>query len=74
MVIAKPDQLTAQIHDQIKTGHALIGPHLKRIKKPDDDTWWWCMRDVIQSREHLFKNNKHWTIAQNELASRKKVS
>jgi hypothetical protein len=26
-----------------------------------------CNCGVVQSREHLFKNCKHWTIAQNEL-------
>jgi ribonuclease HI len=40
-VVAKTDKSTAQIYYQITTGHALIGPHLKRIKKSDDDTCWW---------------------------------
>jgi hypothetical protein len=66
-VVAKTEKSTAQIYYQIKTGHALIGPHLKRIKKSDDDTCWWCNRGVLQSREHLFKICKHWTIAQDEL-------
>jgi hypothetical protein len=66
-VVAKTEKSTAQIYYQIKTGHALIGPHLKRLKKSDDDTCWWCNCGVIQSQEHLFKNCKHWTIAQNEL-------
>jgi hypothetical protein len=65
-VVAKTEKSTAQIYYQIKTAHALIGPHLKRIKKSDDDTCWWCNRGVLQSREHLVKNCKHWTIAQNE--------
>jgi ribonuclease HI len=54
-VVAKTEKLTAQIYYQIKTGHALIGPHLKRIKKSDDDTCWWCNRGILQSREHLLK-------------------
>jgi hypothetical protein len=47
--VAKTEKSTAQIYYQIKTGHALIGPHLKRIKKSDDDMYWWCNRGVIQS-------------------------
>jgi ribonuclease HI len=66
-VISKTEKSTAQIYYQIKTGHALIGPHLKRIKKSEDDTCWWCNRGVVQSREHLFKYCQHWRIAQNEL-------
>jgi hypothetical protein len=52
-VIAKTEKSTAQIYYQIKTGHALIGPYLKRIKKSDNDTCRWCNRGVVQSREHL---------------------
>jgi hypothetical protein len=57
----------AQIHYQIKPGHALISPYLKRIKKSDDDTCWWCNCGVVQLQEHLFKHCQHWRIAQNEL-------
>jgi hypothetical protein len=65
--IANSEKPTAQVYYQIKTGHALIGPYLKRIKKTDDDTCWWCNRGVVQSRKHLFKRCKHWSKAQNEL-------
>jgi hypothetical protein len=56
----------ARIYYQLTTGHALIGPHLERIKKSDDDTCEWCHR-VIQSREHLFENGQHRTTGKNEL-------
>jgi hypothetical protein len=47
-VIAKTEKSTAQIYYQLKTGHALIGPYLKRIKKSDDDKCWWCSEPIIQ--------------------------
>jgi hypothetical protein len=57
--ITKTEKSTAQIFYQLKVGHALIGPHLKRIKKAEDDKCWWCTREVAQSREHLCKHCKH---------------
>jgi hypothetical protein len=57
----------AQMFYQLKVGHALIGPHLKWIKKAEDDKWWWCTREVSQLREHLFKHCKHWRKPQNTL-------
>jgi hypothetical protein len=67
-VIAKTETSTAQIYYQIKTVHALCGPHLELIKKSDDDTCWWFNRGVVQSHEHLpvFKYCPHWRISQNE--------
>jgi hypothetical protein len=52
---------------QLKVGHALIGPHLKRIDKAKDDMCWWWTRDVAQSREHLFKHCMHWRKPQSAL-------
>jgi hypothetical protein len=57
----------AQSFFQLKVGHALIGPHLKGIKKAEDDKCWWCTREVAQSREHIFKPCKHWRKPQNSL-------
>jgi hypothetical protein len=65
--ITKTEKSTAQIFYQLKVGHALIGPHLKRIKKAEDDKCWWCTREVAQSREHLFKHCKQWRKPQNAL-------
>jgi ribonuclease HI len=39
-VVAKTEKSTAQMYYQIQAGHALISPHLERIKKSDDDTCW----------------------------------
>jgi hypothetical protein len=64
--ITKTEKSTAQMFYQLKVGHALIGPHLKRIKA-EDDKCWWCTREVAQSREHLFKHCKHWRKPQNAL-------
>jgi ribonuclease HI len=55
-VISRTEKSTAQVYFQLKTGHALIGPYLKRIGRTDDDTCWWCLRGVVQTREHLFKH------------------
>jgi hypothetical protein len=65
--ITKTEKSTAQISYQVKVGHALIGPHLKRVKKAEDDKCLWCTREVAQSREHLFKHCKHWRNPQNAL-------
>jgi hypothetical protein len=65
--ITKTEKSTVQIFYQLKVGHALIGPHLKRIKKVEDDKCWWCTPEVAQSREHLFKHCKHWRKPQNAL-------
>jgi hypothetical protein len=62
-----PKNRRHRIFYQLKVGHALIGPHLKRIKKAEDDMCWWCTREVAQSREHLFKHCKHWKRPQNAL-------
>jgi hypothetical protein len=64
-IITKTAKSTAQIFYQLKVGHTLTGPHLKRIKKAEDDKCWWCTREVAQSREHLFKHCKHWRKPQN---------
>jgi hypothetical protein len=65
--ITKIEKSTAQIFYQLKVGHAVIGPHLKRSKKAEDDNCWWSSREVVQSREHLFKHCKHWKKPQNAL-------
>jgi hypothetical protein len=64
--ITKIEKSTAQIFYQLKVGHALIGPHLKRIKGAEDDKCW-CTREVAQSRKHLFKHCMHWRKPQNAL-------
>jgi len=46
---------------QLRTGHALIGPYLKKTGKRASDT---CDRGVKQSREHLFKSCKKWKSQQ----------
>jgi len=47
---------------QLKTGHALIGPYLKKIGERASDICWWCDRGVKQSREHLFKGKSQTTL------------
>jgi len=49
---------------QLRTGHALITPYLKKIGKRASDTCWWCDSGVKQSREHLFKSCKKWKSQQ----------
>jgi len=49
---------------QLRTGHALIGPYLKKIGKRASDACWWCDRGVKQPREHLFKSCKKWKSQQ----------
>jgi len=40
---------------QLNSGHALIAPFMKRIKKTTSDLCWWCEdRRAIQTRHHLF--------------------
>jgi len=40
---------------QLATGHALIAPYMKnKLKKIDSDLCWWCERNKVQSRHHLF--------------------
>jgi hypothetical protein len=55
-VISRTEKSTAQVYFQLKTGHALIEPYLKRIERTHDDTCWWCLRGVVQTPEHLFKH------------------
>ena len=52
---------------QLKTEHALIGTHLKRIKKKDDDRCWWCPGSPRQTRVHLFKECRRWRGARDSL-------
>ena len=52
---------------QLKTGHALIGPYLTRIKARDTDECWWCEKGVTQTREHLLKNCERWKGEQDAL-------
>ena len=46
---AKASKAVASRYYQLRTGHALIGPHLKKIGKRASDTCWWCDRGVKQS-------------------------
>ena len=39
---------------QLKTGHALMGKYLRRIRKRIDMKCWWCGHEY-QTRDHLFK-------------------
>jgi hypothetical protein len=59
-VISRTEKSTAQVYFQLKTGHALIGPYLKRIGRTDDNTCWRCLRGVVRTREHLFKHCTRW--------------
>ena len=61
---AKASKAVASRYCQLRTGHALIGPYLKKISKRPSDTCWWCDRGVKQSREHLFKSCKKWKSQQ----------
>jgi len=56
----KPKRTTR--YYQLRTGHALIGPYLKKIGKRASDACWWC--GVKQAREHLFKSCKKWKSQQ----------
>ena len=49
---AKASKAVASRYYQLRMGHALIGPYLKKIGKRASDTNWWCDRGVNQSREH----------------------
>jgi hypothetical protein len=66
-VISRTEKSTGQVYFQPKTGHALIGPYLKRIAQIDDNTCWWCLRGVVQTREHLFKHCTRWQQNQKTL-------
>ena len=63
---AKASKAVASRYYQLRTGHALIGPYLKKIGnlRASVDAWWWCNRGVKQSREHLFKSCKKWKSQQ----------
>jgi hypothetical protein len=61
---AKASKAVSSRYYQLRTGHALIGPYLKKIGKRASDTCWWCDRGVKQSREHLFKSCKKWKSQQ----------
>jgi len=61
---AKASKAVASRFYQLRTGHALIGPYLKKIGKSASDTCWWCDRGVKQSREHLFNSCKKWKSQQ----------
>jgi hypothetical protein len=38
----------------------LIGSHLKRIQKIENDTCWWRQCGASQTREHLLKHYPRW--------------
>jgi hypothetical protein len=52
---------------QLKTGHAVIGVHLKRINTIDDDRCWWCESEERQSVKHLMKECRKWREARETL-------
>jgi hypothetical protein len=64
---------TAARFYQLKSGHALIGTHLKRISSRPSDNCWWCYPSgdcgVQQTREHLLENCSRWKDAQRLLWS-----
>jgi hypothetical protein len=64
-IITSTKKLMAQTFYPLKVGHALIDPHLKRIKNAEDDKCWWCTREVAQSGEHHCKYCKHGRKPQN---------
>jgi len=43
---AKASKAAASRFYQLRTGHALIGPYLKKIGKRASDACWWCDRGV----------------------------
>jgi hypothetical protein len=45
---------------QLALGHGLIGTHLKRIKKQESATCWWCDSGKVQTSGHLFGGCKAW--------------
>jgi hypothetical protein len=45
---------------QMASGHALIGVHLKRIKRRESDECWWCRAGCRQTRGHLFGGCRRW--------------
>jgi len=51
---------------QLKTGHALLGKYLRRIRKRRDMKCWWCGHEY-QTRDHLFKWCKRWKREQKRL-------
>jgi len=51
---------------QLKTGHALMGKYLMRIRKRRDMKCWWCGHEY-QTRDHLFKWCKRWKREQKRL-------
>jgi len=61
---AKASKAVASRFYQLRTWHALIVPHLKKIGKRTSDAYWWCDRGVKQSRENLFKSCKKWKSQQ----------
>jgi hypothetical protein len=48
-VISRIEKSTAQVYFLLNTGHALIGPCLKRVQRTHDDTCWWCLRGVVRN-------------------------
>jgi hypothetical protein len=61
----------AAVFLQLASGHALIGTHLARIKKKEEDTCWWCNSGRKQTRGHLFGGCKAWK--REVLALKKKI-
>jgi hypothetical protein len=52
---------------QLKTGHAVIVVHLKRIKTIPDDRCWWCNLGDRQSVKHLVKECRKWRKEREEI-------
>ena len=45
---------------QLKTGHALIRTHWKRIGKSGTDHCWWCDKAQPQTVGHLLRDCRKW--------------
>ena len=46
---------------QLLSGHAAIGPYLKdKIRKTEDDRYWWCGGGKKQTLHHLFPECRAW--------------
>ena len=43
---AKVSKAVASRYYQLRSGHTLIGPYLKKIGKRASDTCWWCDRGL----------------------------
>lgn len=59
LVLASSKRITTRYY-QLKTGHAVIGSHMKHIKSLEHDACWWCDAEERQTVHHLFKECQRW--------------